>query len=86
MPRPTADPLAKSVESLLSERRAVTAKERVLVHRLNRLLTKMGYEVVPRRDGQVVRRRRRRRGRPPAMVQSPRRKRRGRPRKKASAA
>ena len=71
MPRPKTDPLVASVESLLSERRAVTAKERVLMHRLNRVLTKMGYEVVPRRNGQVVRRRRRRRrGRPPSTARS----------------
>ncbi|MCH6546435.1 MAG: hypothetical protein IH796_10630 [Deltaproteobacteria bacterium] len=66
MPRRKADTLTKSVQGLLVERRAVGEKEKGLIRRLNKVLTKIGYEAVPTNAaGPAVRRRRRRRGRKP---------------------
>jgi len=66
MPRRKADTLTKSVQALLVERRAVGEKEKGLIRRLNKVLTKIGYEAVPTNAaGPAVRRRRRRRGRKP---------------------
>ncbi len=63
MPRRKADTLTKSVQALLVERRAVGEKEKGLIRRLNKVLTKIGYEAVPTNAaGPAVRRRRRRRG------------------------
>jgi len=42
------DALVRSVEALLAEKRAVSAKERELIGTLNRLLAPMGYAVVAR--------------------------------------
>lgn len=73
MPQRKADALVKSVQALLAEREAVTAKERELVKTLNTVLNKMGYQVVPLsgsaapargRRRQAVRRAGRRPGRP----------------------
>jgi hypothetical protein len=86
-----ADTIVRSVETLLAEKVAVQEKEKGLIKDLNGVLSRMGYEVVPVRDGRVgVKRRRRRkgpgrprgrrRGRPPL---SGRRRRRGRPPKVA---
>jgi len=66
MPRRKADTLTKSVQALLVERRTVGEKEKGLIRRLNKVLTKIGYEAVPTNAaGPAVRRRRRRRGRKP---------------------
>ena len=50
------DALVKSVETLVAEKMAVTAKEKELVDGLNAVLSKMGYRVVttaavPKRRG-----------------------------------
>ena len=58
------DALVKSVENLLTEKQAVAEREKVLVQALNTVLTKMGYEVVPRGPAATNGRRRRRRRRP----------------------
>ena len=47
MPRGKADTLTKSVQALLVERPAVGEKENGLIRRLNKVLTKIGYEAVP---------------------------------------
>jgi colicin import membrane protein len=60
----------KSVESLVAEKVAVTAKEKELIDGLNAVLSKMGYRVV------VATAVAKRRGRPPASATG---KRRGRP-------
>ncbi len=66
MPRRKADTLTKSVQALLVERQAVGEKEKGLISRLNKVLTKIGYEAVPTNAARsAVRRRRRRRGRKP---------------------
>ncbi len=66
MPRRKADTLTKSVQALLVERRTVGEKEKGLIRRLNKVLTKIGFKAVPMdAAGPAVRRRRRRRGRKP---------------------
>ncbi len=66
MPRRKADTLTKSVQALLVERRAVGEKEKGLIRRLNKVMTKIGYKAVHMDNaGPAVRRRRRRRGRKP---------------------
>ncbi len=42
MPKRKADTLNKSVQALLVERRAVGEKEKGLIRRLNKVLTKIG--------------------------------------------
>ena len=78
MPEPKGGALVKSVESLLAEKRAVAEKEKELIEGLNRVLTQMGYEVVPTKVTAPNGRKGRRRGRKPGR---PRGKRRGRPAK-----
>ncbi len=76
MPRRKADTLTKSVQGLLVERRAVGEKEKGLIRRLNKVLTKIGYEAVPTNAaGPAVRRRRRRLGRKPGRPRKLRSKR-----------
>ncbi len=76
MPRRKAYTLTKSVQALLVERRAVGEKEKGLIRRLNKVLTKLGYEAVPTNvAGPAVRRRRRRRGRKPGRPRKLRSKR-----------
>ena len=74
--------LSKSVRSLLAEREAVVEKEKGLIKDLNIVLVKMGYEVVPLRNGVVGRPGRKRRGRPPGRrgPGRPAGRKRGRPR------
>lgn len=82
--------LAKSVQSILAEKRAVQAMEQGLIQTLNSVLGKIGYKAVP--TGKAGRRTKR--GRPPGKAARgtkprraaakrgrPRSKRRGRPRK-----
>ena len=64
------DALVKSVESLVAEKVAVTAKEKELIDGLNAVLSKMGYRVVASTAMP------KRRGRPPGSATG---KRRGRP-------
>ncbi len=73
MPALRTDAFVKTVESLLSEKQAVAERETELVSSLNRVLTEMGYEVVPRRSGRATGRRRRERrpGRPAVIVAEP---------------
>ena len=78
MPEPKGGALVKSVESLLAEKRAVAEKEKELIEGLNRVLTQMGYEVVPMKASAPNGRKGRRRGRKPGR---PRGKRAGRPAK-----
>ncbi len=76
MPKRKTDTLTKSVQALLVERRAVGEKEKGLIRRLNKVLTKIGYAVVPTNAaGPAVRRRRRRRGRRPGRPRKLRSKR-----------
>ncbi len=79
MPEPKTDILVKSVESLLTQKQAVAEKEKGLVDGLNRVLSKMGYQVVAKRllpaNGRRRRRGRRGPGRPPGSGA----RRRGRP-------
>jgi hypothetical protein len=77
--------IVKSVQSLLAEREAVEEKEKGLIKDLNTVLSKMGYEVVPLRNGAIGAPRRR--GRPPGRRRGPGRppgRRRGRPRARRS--
>jgi colicin import membrane protein len=74
------DALVKSVETLVAEKLAVTAKEKGLIDALNAVLAKMGYRVVA---ATAVAKRRGRRGRPPGSGK--RRRGPGRPAKGKSA-
>ena len=79
------DALVKSVETLVAEKLAVTAKEKGLIDALNAVLSKMGYRVVatsavPKRRGRPPGKRR---GRPPGSGK--RRRGPGRPAKGKSA-
>ena len=53
------DALIKSLESLVAEKESVTSREKELVDKLNAVLSRMGYRVMP--TDAVVKRR----GRPP---------------------
>jgi hypothetical protein len=98
MPRARTNALVRSVESVLSAKQAVAAQEKSLIDTLNRVLVRMGYEVVPRPGAAANpgrRRRGRRPGRPPGRppgrastrtAGAKRRKRRGRPPKAENAA
>lgn len=57
------DAFARSVGSLLVERRALVAKEKALVRKFNRLLNRLGYQVVASDTAGPLRRQRRRRRR-----------------------
>jgi len=70
MAEPKTDALVKSLETLVAEKMAVTAREKELVDGLNAVLSKMGYRVVEMTAMP------KRRGRPPGSVTG---KRRGRP-------
>ena len=91
--------LAKSVKSILTERKAVAHMEKGLIDALNTLLGKIGYKAIPSSTtGKRRGRKGRRRGRPPGRPAAasglkakragakrgrPRGRQRGRPRKSA---
>jgi len=83
MPQRKADALVKSVQALLAEREAVTAKERELVKTLNTVPNKMGCQIVPLSGSAAPARGRRRRravrraGRGPGRPAKARARRRG---------
>ena len=84
------DALVKSVETLVAEKMAVTAKEKELVDGLNAVLSKMGYRVVttaavPKRRGRPPGSKARRPGRPKGSANGRRRRGPGRPPKAKSA-
>jgi hypothetical protein len=84
------DALVKSVETLVAEKLAVTAKEKELVDGLNAVLSKMGYQVVettavPKRRGRPPGSGSRRPGRPKGSSNGRRRRGPGRPPKAKSA-
>jgi hypothetical protein len=45
------EPLARSIQSLIAQKRVVTEREKQLVENLNRVLPSIGYRVVPLEDG-----------------------------------
>lgn len=47
MSQPRAASLIKSVEDLMAEKKAVVEKEKGFIDALNRVLTEMGYTLVP---------------------------------------
>jgi hypothetical protein len=82
------DALVKSLEVLVAEKQAVTAKEKELIDGLNAVLSKMGYRVVasaamPKRRGRPPGSKGKRRGRPPGSGKKRRKP--GRPSKEKSA-
>jgi hypothetical protein len=86
---PKTDALVKSLETLVAEKIAVTAKEKELVDGLNAVLSKMGYRVVaatavPKRRGRPPGSKARRPGRPKGSGKG-RRRGPGRPPKEKSA-
>lgn len=46
-----AESLTRSIQSLVAQKRALTAREKQLIERLNRVLPSIGYRVVPLPDG-----------------------------------
>jgi hypothetical protein len=79
---PKTDALVKSLETLVAEKQAVTAKERKLIDGLNAVLSKMGYRVVaataiPKRRGRPPGSTARRPGRPKGSRNNGRRRKRG---------
>ena len=89
MAEPKTDALVKSLETLVAEKMAVTAKEKELIDGLNAVLSKMGYRVVaaaavPKRRGRPPGSATgKRRGRPPGSGKKQRKP--GRPSKESSA-
>ena len=74
------DALVKSLELLVAEKQAVTAKEKELIDGLNAVLSKMGYRViaataVPKRRGRPPGSKARRPGRPKGSGNGRRRRR-----------
>jgi colicin import membrane protein len=87
---PKTDALVKSLEVLVAEKMAVTAREKELVDGLNAVLSKMGYRVVAaaavaKRRGRPRGSGARRPGRPKSSSNGRRRRRPGRPPKAKSA-
>ncbi|MGH7255974.1 MAG: hypothetical protein ACREI3_09370 [Nitrospirales bacterium] len=85
------DALVKSVETLVAEKLAVTAREKELIDGLNAVLSKMGYRVVasaavPKRRGRPPGSGARRPGRPKGSGNGRRRRGPGRPPKSTGAA
>lgn len=52
MPEPSRDNMQRALESLVSDRAAVRAKERELIAALGRLLEPLGYHLVPTAPGE----------------------------------
>jgi hypothetical protein len=46
-----AESLTRAIQSLVAQKRALTAKEKQLIEHLNRVLPSIGYRVVPLGDG-----------------------------------
>jgi hypothetical protein len=77
------DALIKSLESLVAEKESVTSREKEIVDKLNAVLSRMGYRVIPatavlkRRGRPPGSKARRRPGRPKGSGNGRRRRRRG---------